>query len=111
MQITNAGVVNGITSVTLASILNYGTSASSSSAVNQSALRVCFGNISVGANSTQAITNLPFSGATTYQCTVSYSPHNDIADVAGVTKDSGSQMTIFNGDGNTRTISWIAIGY
>ena len=94
-----------------ASILDYGTSASSSTGKTLPALHVCYGTVTVGANSSQAITNLPFTSATSYAttCTFKATGSSEI-DGPFATNNSGAQTTIYSADGSERDLYWIAIG-
>jgi len=96
------------------SILDYGTSASASTTKNQSALHVCYGTVSVGAAGSQAITNLPFTSASTYvvELTDSAADGKNINISPTFVKNSGSQFTISNDDGDegTLSVSWLAMG-
>ena len=73
-------------------------------------LFIAFGNFTVGGSGTQAITNLPYNSGTSYSCfivnhgTLSPLPHS-------CRRDSGSQMTLLNGDGASHNMQWMTIGY
>jgi hypothetical protein len=91
-------------------IYDYSTS-SSSSTFRTGGLKIAYGSVSVSNNSSQSITNLPFTSSTTYSMTVSYSTSSSsITQNPGVVISSGSSATIYNSDGSTRSINWIAIG-
>lgn len=93
------------------SILDYGTSASTSTARQSTAVKEAFGNISIGANSSQAITNLLFTSSSSYVVVVSYTgTATNITNDCVVNYDSGAQFTLKNNDGSTRVLSWYAIG-
>lgn len=99
-----------LTSVTLASILDYGTSASSSTSKSQSALRICYGALSITGNSNSALSNLPFTDATSYVIIGTFATAIDATEAVVITKGSGSAATIYNNDNQTQSIMWIAIG-
>jgi hypothetical protein len=108
---TQQSVKAYVDAATISSILDYGTSASSSTAKNISDLHICYGSVNVGGNSTQAITNLPFTSATSYTVTVCYNSSTSFDDgYAGAVMDSGSQCTITNEQASARDINWFAIG-
>lgn len=104
-------LTNVLGPVTFASILDYGTSASSSTSKAQSALRVAYGTISVGSQTTQAITNLPFTGASSYSVLVTTENFNQQGIfTAFAVKNSGSQFTIYSNDNHTGNINWLCMG-
>ena len=109
--VDTAGGLGTYSTLVLDSIDDYATSASSSTAKDQSALKICYGTVTVGANASQAITNLPFTSATSYSVVASYSDvSGTIINPLGVNQDSGSQFTIHNGEGASDEIQWQAIG-
>lgn len=94
----------------LASVLDYGSSASSSTSRQATALKVAFGSVSVNSSSSQAITNLAFTGSTSYHCNCTYNTNTAVNENPLCVPDSGSQMTIYNNQGTTRPISWFCTG-
>lgn len=93
-----------------ANILNYGTSASSSSTVAPASLKIAYGySLSIAGSSSQAVTNLPFTSSSSYSCTVTNAVNGGTSAV-NVVSNSGSQMTISNQDVGSRVFNWIAIG-
>jgi hypothetical protein len=94
----------------LASVLDYGSSASSSTSRQATALKVAFGNVSVGSGTSQAITNLGFTGSTSYTCTCTYSTNVAVNENPLCVPDSGAQMTIYNNQGSVRTVGWFCLG-
>lgn len=102
---------SGIPKVT--AIYSYGTSASSYT-LKQSDLKFVFGTITVAGSSSQAITNLPFSGTSTYAVIISKTA-NSAAEPPAAKKNSGSQFTAYNNHsdatGDNGTFGWTAIGY
>lgn len=101
-----------LASVTLAGILNYGTSASSSTPVNQNVLKIAYGSIGIGASSSQAITNLPFTNAGTYVVMLAENNGSNVQfENPSSVNNSGSQCTIYNNwPSGSSTITWFAIG-
>lgn len=99
-----------LTSVILASILDYGTSASASTSKSQSALRVCFGTLTVGGNSNSALSNLPFTNSSSYVIIAVFGSATDAIEAVVVTRSSGSAATIYNNDNLSQDIMWFAIG-
>jgi len=93
----------------LSSVLDYGSSASVSTARQATALKVAFGAVSVNATSSQAITNLTFTSSSSYHCQCTYDTDSAVSENPQCVPDSGAQMTIHN-DQNTRTISWFCLG-
>ena len=105
VDLTDLNTLSGIT------IEDYGTSATTGTARTLGNLVIQYGEISVGANSSQAITNLNFTDATTYNAQATYESSSvGIDDTPNVVKDSGSQLTVYNGHTGTLTINWLAIG-
>lgn len=92
----------------LGSVSDYGTSASTSTAKQGTALKICYGKIDIVGSGTQAITNLPFTSSTSYQAVTCYSL--GVNESPGIVYDSGAQMTITNNNSGTKTILWIALG-
>ncbi len=98
----------------IASVYDYGTSTSSYTNRAVNTIKICYGTIPSLANSgTAAITNLPFSSASSYIVTVgsSFTDHTHSGAFGGtLTKNSGSQFTLENGRGDTADYYWFAIG-
>lgn len=103
----------------LASVSDYGTSSSTATARQATALKVAFGSaISVGAGSSTAVTNLPFTSSTSYTVIVSAkssfgTPPAGTDQNSGnlvANMDSGAQFTIYNTDDQTKTVNWWAVG-
>lgn len=94
----------------LASILDYGTSASVSTAKTAPNLKVAYGIVSVGSASTQAITNLLFTSSSSYVVQLTYATSTAVNENPTVTYTSGAAFTINNQQASTRTIGWLAIG-
>lgn len=103
----------------LSSVSDYGTSTSASTARQATSIKVAFGNaVSVAGAGSQAITNLPFTSASSYTVIVSAkssfgTPPAGTDQNAGnlvANMDSGAQFTIYNTDDQTKTVNWVAIG-
>lgn len=103
----------------LASVSDYGTSASSSTSRQATAIKIAFGSdVSVTGAGSAAVTNLPFTGASSYTVIVSASssfgtPPAGTDQSSGnlvANQDSGAQFTIYNTDDQTKTVNWLAIG-
>lgn len=103
----------------LSSVSDYGTSSSTSTARQATAIKMAYGNaISVGGAGSQAITNLPFTSSSSYTVTCSAkttfgTPPAGTDQSAGniaCNMDSGAQFTIYNTDDQTKTVNWVAIG-
>ena len=95
----------------IGSILNYGSSSSTSSAVAQTNLKIAYGTVTVGTNSTVTITNLPFTSASTYSISVNES-NTGVSQPIYSAIVSGSSFTITNVNVTySMNISWTAIGY
>lgn len=101
--LTNLGVA-------LASILDYGTSASASTARAQTALRICWGSLSITGNSNSSLSNLPFTSSSSYVIIGTFGTATDATEAVVITRGSGSAATIYNNDNQTQTIMWIALG-
>jgi len=97
--------------VDIGTIEDYGTGTSSGTSKTLGALKIYYGTVNVSGASSQAITNLNFTSASTYtlQCTFSETFGGNGEPIRTV-KDSGSQCTIHNDNGADLDISWVAIG-
>lgn len=92
-------------------IYDYGTSASSFT--ERRGGIVAMGTISVANKSSTAITNLPYTSATSYHCTA-----NQVAGTlalmvgpAAIANQSGSSTLIENAADTTFNIEWVCVGY
>lgn len=94
----------------LSSVLDYGTSASSSTNRQATSVKVAYGIVSVGSSSTQAISNLLFTSSSSYVVMLTYATNTAVNENPVITYTSGSSFTIKNDQANTRTIAWFAIG-
>lgn len=105
----DGSALTNITQANLSSIKDYGTSASSSTAKVQTALKIAYGKITIGGSSSQAITNLSFTNSGSYvvQVTPLDGPYNEGPSAAN---DSGAQTTITNNHNDSRVFYWFAIG-
>ena len=92
----------------IGSILDYGTSASSSTAKTIGNLHICYGTVSVSAGSSQAVTNLPFTSASSY--TAFFTESGAEFALLYITRNSGSQLTVYVGGSVTASVCWLAIG-
>jgi len=112
VKITSGGSLNIPSSI--GGIKDYGTSTSSSTEKTLGNIKICYGTVSLGNTSSQAITNLPFTSNISYSVTVTLASESSSSfDVPiRVVRNSGSQFTIYNkdGDGGTLNFNWIAIG-
>lgn len=96
---------------TLGSILNYGSSQSSSFTITQANIKICYGYTgSVAGNSSVDVTNLPFLSGTSYVVLLgNYSAFN-----MTVTSKTGTQFTLTNTHsddvGSNGNADWLAIG-
>lgn len=113
------GAAPSATTALISSILDYGSSASASTARLLTALKIAFGfGISVSGGNSAAITNLAFTSSSSYTVIVSAkssfgTPPAATDQNAGnlvAVMDSGSQFTIYNTDDQTKTVNWFAIG-
>ena len=95
----------------LASVLDYGTSASASTARQATAIKTAFGSISVSGNGTETISNLAFTASSSFFAVASFAENftNDDG-YAGAIPASASTLTIVNQQASTRVINWFAIG-
>lgn len=110
VQITDDGVLANTVGLTLDTIEDYGTSATTGTAKTQNNLKIVYGGISVNASSSQAITNLPFTSSSSYVVIPNYENSALDGQSATVVRNSGSQCTLYNQHSSTRVILWIAIG-
>ncbi len=97
----------------LASVSDYGTSTSASTARQATAIKLAYGTITSVANKgSQAITNLPFTSDSTYVA-FAVQKTSVLAGLVGppaIIRDSGSQMTVYNSSDTSYEMSWIAWG-
>ena len=91
------------------SIKDYGTSASVSTSKNQAVLKICYGTLTVSGTSA-ALSNLPFTSATSYVITASFGTANSPTEAITAVNSSGSASTIYSTDNLSQAIHWIAIG-
>lgn len=94
----------------LAGVSDYGTSASASTARQATALKVCYGQFAFGANGSQAITNLPFSSASSFAVVIGMGYGVTTNENIRVSNDSGAQFTLSNDINRACTVNWMAIG-
>jgi hypothetical protein len=111
----SGALLTNLPSSGLSSIYDYGTSASSYTSRAENTIKVCYGQVGVAQSGNQAITNLPFSSATSYAVAISeteVTPSTSLDVNIQVQHNSASQFTIYNfdGDSGTITVKWIAIG-
>lgn len=90
---------------------DYGTSASTNTAKNFGSLKIRYGQITISGSSSQALSNLPFTSASSYRLIVCpYDASGAYNEGPSVTQQSGSGATIYNNHSDSRTFNWIAIG-
>lgn len=107
--VDTAGGLGTYSTLIVHSIKDYGSSASSSSAKAQSALKIAYGYLAqMSSSASQAVTNLPFTSSTSYSVFTGTLEQNQMR--IQVTRDSGAQFTLTNRDGGTVTPMWFAIG-
>ncbi len=107
---TNGAASNPAWAGAFSSITDYATSTSSGTTKYSADMHVVYGTATVGASSTQAITNLPFSSATSF---VAFPCSETLTVYTGqpqINRDSGSQITIRNTQAVEIAIMWVAIG-
>ena len=91
------------------SISDYNSSSSSSTSRLSSAIKIAYGALTVNHASNVAITNLPFTSSSSYSVTLA-EENNGVGMASSVTRNSGSQFTIYNAGSDNDTEDWIAIG-
>lgn len=89
---------------------DYGISASVSTAKTLENVKICYGTITINSSTSQAITNLPFTDATSYVVTVSPQENGGANFQYETVRNSGAQFTITNAAGVQVILNWIAIG-
>lgn len=111
--VTSGAGANPAWANALSQVLDYGTSTSASTARQATAMIMCYGTITSVANKgSQAITNLPFSSASTYVA-FAIQKTSVLAGLVGgpaIIRNSGSQMTVYNASDTSYEMSWIAWG-
>lgn len=99
-------------SVLSASVLDYGSSASSSTerGIAGSTLKICFGSVALSSG-TIAITNLPFTNSTSYTIVgILDTDAGTQSQAITVKRDSASQSTFTDSQSTSKTVHWVAIG-
>lgn len=114
-QLATSGGAGALTwSNFLSSILDYGTSASSSTAKTAPNLKIAYGEIAtVTGGSSTSITNLPFSSTASYViivCETAGSGSDESRGSVGVTKSSASAASVYNTDNADHGVYWFAVG-
>jgi len=97
----------------LGAVADYGTSTSSSTARQGTALKVAYGQVSIGASSSTTITNLAFSSSTSFSFVITQvgTGPGSVGENPRISISSGSSVTIFNDySGATLTYTWMAMG-
>jgi len=98
-----------VTTPAIATVYDYGTSGSSST-TKTSDVYIAYGQLSISDGlDGETVTNLPFTGATTYKVTTS-NVYAGSSAATGVVINSGSQFTLYHASGGAKIVSWIAIG-
>lgn len=104
------GIANGIANAI--SILDYGTSASSSTqrGVSGSSLKIAYGATALSSGSI-TVSNLLFSSSTTYTVVVSLgtAPGTQSQGIT-VERNSGSGFTVTDSQGTNKIVQWFSIG-
>ncbi len=105
-------LTGNVTGQTLSSVLDYGTSASSSTSRNGSSIKIAYGTLSINGDSSSSVSNLNFTSSSSYValCSITDSTDTGIGEDCLTSRGSGSAMTVTNTTGGTKTISWYAIG-
>lgn len=99
-----------LAAMTLADIFDYGTSASAYTERAQNVMIAASGTYTFSGDGNQAITNLPFTSATSYVVMATFVSTTTVAWDAVVTQNSGAQFTLYNNNGAI-TCRWFAWGY
>lgn len=99
-------VANGGTG-SASALLDYGTSASASSAITS--LKMACGSLSVTGSSSQAVTNLGFTSSSSYYVVLTINNSSTFTQPTA-TRASGASFTIYNQSSSTISIFWLAIG-
>lgn len=91
---------------------DFRTSSSSPTEVDAENVKFCYGHVSVNGLQSVTISNLPFSGPSTYSASGSY--NLSIPDVIArvqIERLTGNHMKITNAHPDVREINWMAVGY
>jgi hypothetical protein len=109
---TNGSAANPSYTNSLASVLDYGTSGSSSTARQGTAIKVAFGTTSaITAGSSFSVSNLTFTSSSSYVVMASVADTNTgNGGNLDITYTSGSAFDITNQENVTHTVRWFAIG-
>lgn len=99
-----------VATTAFAGIKDYGTSGTTATDKDQSALIVCMGIRTVSGGSSATVTNLPFTSNSSFYVSTSFGTANTPTEAIVVIRNSGSQITIYNSDNLEQAIHWIAIG-
>ena len=110
VQITKGGAVKGVSDATL-DIEDYGTSGSTGTAKTPGNVFIRYGRISVGAQTTVTLTNLPFASTSSYVVVITPEKvYGNSVFGSVIEKVSGSSVKIGNSLASITTIGWYAIG-
>ena len=90
------------------SFYDYGSSASASTAKARSAIKICYGYVTVTGN--QQISGLPFTSSTSYVVTATFVSTAGKATTPVITINAKDKFTIYEGVTGNPVIHWQAIG-
>jgi len=90
---------------------SYGTSVSSSTDISTQ-LKIAYGTVSLSANTSSTITNLPFTSVNTYVACggQNVAPIYTNFALGSVQRTSGSTLIVYSQDDVSATVQWLAIG-
>lgn len=107
---TNGNSANPSWAGIFSTILDYGSSASASTARQAPDLKVAFGAVAVSGANHVDLSNLPFTSSSSFYILGTFGTATDASEAVVITRTSGSAATIYNNDNQNQTISWFAIG-
>lgn len=107
----DGNLLTNITQNNLSSVLDYGTSTSSGTSISNTQLKIAYGQQTISASSSVAITGLGFTSTSSYQVFATEQNTDTENENIAVVKNSASQITIYNKwPSGSSTISWFCIG-
>jgi hypothetical protein len=111
-QAANKKYVDDAEVDTIETIVDCGTNTNyaSGTARSPSAIKMCYGGITIAGGSSTTLTNLPFTLTTSYKIIVCFAGDQSYTEAVNVLQQSASQVTIWNNSALSANVNWFAIG-
>jgi len=104
-----AQIVNDNVDSNVRDVRDFSTSGSSYTVKDIGDLKIAYGTLTVSGTSA-ALTNLPFSSASSYSITGTFGTANTPTEAVTIVPSSGSAATVYSSDNLSQAIRWFAIG-